>query len=272
MDLGLSGKTALVCAASRGLGRAVAIELAREGCDVGICGRTESSVNETVEALQDVGTGRVVGCVTDVGDPAALDALVSFVSQSLGTMPNIVVWNAGGPPSGPLLDLPETALDEGIQLHMKGALHLFRATIPAMLEEGWGRVIAVTSVAVRQPLRNLGVSNGVRAGLHGILKTLALEVGASGVTVNAVLPGYTRTQRLEELAEVRASKENDTPANVLASFAASVPAGRLGERMNLLRPWASWPVSVRATSMVLLYPWTVVSVRGCFSRKGCVLV
>jgi 3-oxoacyl-[acyl-carrier protein] reductase len=229
MDLGLSGKTALVCAASRGLGRAVAMELAREGCDVGICGRTESTLNQAVEAIQEVGTGRVVGCVTDVGDPTALDALVSFVAQSLGKMPNIVVWNAGGPPAGPILDVPETALDEGIQLHMKGALHLFRATIPTMIEEGWGRVIAVTSVAVRQPLRNLGVSNSVRAGLHGVLKTLALEVGSSGVTVNAVLPGYTRTQRLQELAEARAFHENDTADNVLASFAAAVPAGRLGE-------------------------------------------
>lgn len=228
MNLGLDSKLALVCAGSRGLGRAVAIELAREGAEVAFCARSPEGIAAAAEAITAVNDRGALGVIADVGVPADLDAMVDEVIAEFGRTPDIVVWNGGGPPPGPLLELPADALEEGARVHLFGAAHLFRRTIPAMVERGWGRVIAITSVAVKQPLAGLGISNAVRAGLTGLLKTLAAEVGASGVTVNSVLPGYTLTDRLLELAASKAESANTTPSQILDSFAAAVPARRLG--------------------------------------------
>lgn len=232
MDLGLSGKVALVCAGSQGLGRAVAIELAREGAYIAVCARNAEPLGRLRTEIAAINSDGCLGVIADVGDPADLDAFVDETTRTWAA-PDIVVWNAGGPPPGPLLELGPDALNAGIRLHLQGAMHLFGRVIPAMVERGFGRVIAITSVAVKQPIAGLGISNTVRAGLHGMLKTLALEVGSTGVTVNAVLPGYTRTGRLESLAEARASATGTTPAAVLATFAEEAPAGRLGEPEEL---------------------------------------
>ena len=232
MDLGLEGKVALVCAASRGLGRAVALELAREGAHVAACARGEgdlASLHEDVAAINGDG---VLGVLADLSSPEELEAFVDE-TRSQWRLPDIVVWNAGGPPPGPLLELPPEALDDGVALHLRGALHLARLTLPPMKERGFGRFIAITSVAVKQPIAGLGISNSVRAGLTGALKTLAGEVGPFGVTVNSVLPGYTRTERLVSLAATRAAQTGTTTEAVLESFAAAAPAGRIGEPEEL---------------------------------------
>ena len=228
MDLGLHDKKALICAGSRGLGRAVALELAREGADVAFCGRDPAAIADTGEAINALGRQTCTGHQADLGSTEAIDRFVLEATQRWGTHADIVVWNSGGPPAGPLLELEPSALEDGFAQHMRGALHLFRRTIPAMVEQGFGRVIAVTSLAVKQPLPGLGISNAIRAGLHGLLKTLAAEIGEHGVTVNAVLPGYTHTSRLEGLANARAHSKGTSTQTELQAFASSVPLGRVG--------------------------------------------
>ncbi len=232
MDLGLSGKVALVCAGSQGLGRAVAIELAREGASVAVCARGEAALTRLEPELAELNGDQVLTFGADVSKPRELDAFVEQVRETWRS-PDIVVWNGGGPPPGPLLQLGSKALDAGIAMHLQGALHLFQSVLPGMVERGFGRIIAITSVAVKQPISGLGISNTVRAGLHGMLKTLASEVGAYGVTVNAVLPGFTRTHRLESLAASRASAAQVSQSTILDDFAAQAPAQRLGEPHEL---------------------------------------
>ena len=242
MDLGLRGKVALVCGGSRGLGRAVAVELAREGAHVAICARNPDGI---AQALEDIGHGSV-GIIADCGRTEDLDSMVEHTARDFGHSPDIVVWNAGGPPTGSLLTLPESAVEDAARLHLFGALHLFRRTLPDMMSRGFGRIIAITSVAVKQPLGGLGISNGVRAGLHGLLKTLAGEVASHGVTVNAVLPGYTQTDRLLSLAAARAARSGATAEAELAGFAADVPVGRVG-RPEELAAAVAFLASVRAS-------------------------
>lgn len=230
MDLSLTGKVALVCAASRGLGRAIALELALEGAQLVICARNVAgiaAVNDEIVAINDYGA---LGMVCDVSQPDDLDALVDETRAAFGQSPDIVIWNSGGPPSGATLDLPRDAWQTAMDAHIHGALHLFRRTLPGMMDRGWGRLIAVTSLAVKQPTSGLAVSNAVGAGLTALMKTLSLEVAGSGITVNTVLPGYTDTDRLRDLARARNPAD---PAAVLAAMAAASPAGRLGRAEEL---------------------------------------
>ncbi len=225
MDLGLEGRIALVCAGSKGLGRACAVEFAREGAHVAICARNADGIANAHEAIAEINGDGALGVVADVGIPEDLDAFVDETIATFGASPDIVVWNGGGPKPGPLLDTTAPAMGAGIQSHIHGAMHLFQRTLRPMIDRGHGRVIAITSVAVKQPIAGLGISNTVRAGLHGMLKTLAAEVGGCGVTVNAVCPGYTLTERLQHLAD-------DQGVDV-SSYSRAVPAGRLGRPHEL---------------------------------------
>jgi 3-oxoacyl-[acyl-carrier protein] reductase len=220
MDLGLTGKIAMVCAGSRGLGRATAIALAREGAHVALCARQVDAIAETGEAIAEINGTGALGVVADLTSTTDIDAFADETIREFGRGPDIVVWNGGGPPPGPLLELDPAALEAAIAQHMLGAMHLLRRVVPGMIDRGYGRVIAITSMAVRNPLKGLGISNGSRSGLTALLKTLAIEVAHSGVTVNTVQPGYTRTQRLIDLAEKLGVGVED--------FAREVPAGRLG--------------------------------------------
>lgn len=220
MDFGLRGKVALICAGSKGLGRAVALELAREGAHIALCARGEDAIAQTCQDIQNINSDGALGFVCDLAEPDEIDAFVAETTQTFGRSPDIVVWNAGGPAPGPVLSLDRAAYQRGVDLHLHGAMHLFRRTVPQMSERGFGRVIAVTSIAVKQPLAGLGVSNAVRAGLHGAMKTLAAEVARHGVTVNCVLPGFTNTERLRGLAAQKGIAVED--------FAKDVPAGRVG--------------------------------------------
>lgn len=230
MDLSLTGKVALVCAASRGLGRAIALELAAEGAQLVICARNVAGIAAVNDEIIEINGDGALGMVCDVSKVDDLDALVDETCAVFGQSPDIVVWNSGGPPSGATLDLPREAWQSAMDAHLFGALHLFRRTLPGMMDRGWGRLIGVTSLAVKQPISGLAISNTVRAGLTALMKTLSLEVAGSGITVNTVLPGYTDTDRLRELA--RAKKPGD-PEAVLAAMAAASPAGRLGRPEEL---------------------------------------
>jgi 3-oxoacyl-[acyl-carrier protein] reductase len=194
MDLGLSGKRAAVAAASAGLGFASARSLAAEGAQVVICGRDRARIDE---AAATIGRG-CVGVVADVSDAEGGAAFVHAATDALGGL-DILVTNAGGPPPGTFASTPTDAYPHALDLNLMSVVGMCKAAVPGMQAQGWGRVVAITSVSVRQPIAELILSNTARAGVTGFLKTLAREVAADGVTVNSVQPGLHRTARVTSL-------------------------------------------------------------------------
>jgi len=194
MDLGISGRRAAVAAASAGLGLASARALAEAGVDVAICGRHEDRLRAAEAALDGL-PGRVTGLVADVSDPEGAAGFVAAAAEALGGV-DILVPNAGGPPPGGFDDMDLDAYRAALELNLLSTIAMCRAAVPAMCEAGWGRVVAITSVSVRQPIEGLILSNTARAGVTGFLKTLALDVAPHGVTVNSVQPGLHATDRL----------------------------------------------------------------------------
>ena len=212
MDLGIAGRRAAVAAASKGLGLGVARALAAEGVHVAICGRHRDSVEAAAAAIGH----DTVPLVADVAHVAGAVGFVHDAQAALGGI-DILVPNAGGPPPG---DFAHTTVDqylEAFELNCHGAIAMCYETVPAMRAQGWGRVVAITSIAVRQPIPTLILSNTARAGLTGFLRTLAREVAGDGVTVNSLLPGLHATER------VTALHADPTAA------AAGIPAGAIGD-------------------------------------------
>jgi 3-oxoacyl-[acyl-carrier protein] reductase len=191
MDLGIAGRRAAVAAASTGLGRATAAALVREGAIVAICGRERVRLDA---AAAQIGGG-VVTIVADVSSPAGCDDFVGAATDALGGI-DILVTNAGGPPPGTFATTAVDAYQAAIDLNLLSVVAMCKAAVPGMQQRRWGRVVAITSVAVRQPIANLILSNTARTGATGFLKTLAREVAVDNVTVNSVLPGMHATERL----------------------------------------------------------------------------
>lgn len=228
MDLGLKGKVALVAASSRGLGRAVAEELAAEGADLVMCARGERDLTETAGVITGAFGVRAHPVATDLSDPDAIDDLVSGALSEFGRV-DILVNNAGGPPAGPFESHTREDWRQAIRLNFESALELTRLLLPGMKERRWGRIINITSVAVKEPVDQLILSNSVRAAVTGFARTLANEVAPHGITVNNALPGYTRTGRLEELAQSIAGGKGIDVKDVEAGWESGIPMGRLGE-------------------------------------------
>jgi 3-oxoacyl-[acyl-carrier protein] reductase len=195
MDLGIEGRRAAVAAASSGLGLGVAKALADEGALVAICGRDGDRLDR---AVAEVGHG-AVGIVCDVGSAEGGTEFVAAAAELLGGPIDILVPNAGGPPAGTFASTPVDAYAGALDLNLLSIVAMCKAAVPGMQERGWGRVVAITSVSVRQPIPNIILSNTARAGATAFLKTLALEVAADGVTVNSVQPGVHDTPRLDAL-------------------------------------------------------------------------
>ncbi|RIK06697.1 MAG: short-chain dehydrogenase [Acidobacteria bacterium] len=193
MDLGLSGRRALVAGASRGLGYATAKRLTQEGARVAIC----SSSNSIHEAAEKIGNG-IVGFVVDVADSAAAMNFVAQAADALGGI-DILVTNAGGPPSGSATGTEISAYLKGFELNCLSAIAMCDAAVPMMKDAGWGRVVAITSIAARQPAADLAASSVARAGLTAYLKLLARDMAPHGITVNSIQPGYHATARLKAL-------------------------------------------------------------------------
>lgn len=194
MELGIAGKRAAVAAASAGLGYGAAAALVAEGVRVAICGRDAARVRDAADRLGP----RAVPLVLDVGTAAGGVAFVEAATEALGGL-DILVTNAGGPPPGNFASTALDAYPPALELNLLSVVAMCKAAVPAMQAERWGRVVAITSVAVRQPIPNLILSNTARAGATGFLKTLAREVAADGVTVNSVQPGYHATDRVTAL-------------------------------------------------------------------------
>jgi 3-oxoacyl-[acyl-carrier protein] reductase len=228
VDLGLEGKVALVAAASRGLGRAIADALAAEGASLVICARGRDELEAAKQSIES-GTGANVHAIAaDVSDA---DQLVRLSSEALAKWGRIdvLVTNSGGPPSGPANTHDWQRWDDAVKLLLRSTVELTRAVLPGMRERKWGRIINVTSIAVKQPVDNLILSNSIRAAVTGFARTLANEVATDGITVNNILPGYTRTERVEQLADATAAREGLTRQDVVARFEAQIPMRRLGE-------------------------------------------
>jgi 3-oxoacyl-[acyl-carrier protein] reductase len=224
VNLGLGGKVALVCGASRGLGRAVAAELAAEGASLAVCSRDADAL-ETAAAS--IGPD-VLAVPADLGVPGEPTRVVEAVDARFGRL-DVLVANTGGPPAGTHDTLTMEDWDRATALLLRSTVELAAAALPGMKERGWGRILAVTSVAVRQPVDNLILSNSLRAAVTGYAKTLAREVAPHGVTVNTILPGYTATERVTELNRANAEREGVDPAEIQARLEASIPLGRLAE-------------------------------------------
>jgi len=211
MDLGLKGKRALVMGASSGLGFAIAAELAKEGATVCLVSRSEERLKEAMAK-----TGAKHFVTGDTSKPGAGREIVEKAIRAMGGV-DILVTNTGGPPKGSFLELTASQWQEGFQSLWMSAVEAMQAAIPGMMQNRWGRILLVTSAAAREPMAGLNISNGLRAGLLGLTKSVSNEVAGHGITVNALLPGYTRTERLKEL---KVPEEKIT---------AHIPAGRLGE-------------------------------------------
>jgi 3-oxoacyl-[acyl-carrier protein] reductase len=232
MDLELRGRVGLVCGSSSGLGFAIAAALAQEGCRVALNGRDRKRLDQAVSRLGGRTDAEVAGFDADVSLPTAAEALGDRVAQRLGPV-DILVCNAGGPPPTQFADAPPQSWQEAISLNLLSTIHLCRAVVPGMRERGWGRVICLASVAGKQPLGHLILSTTARAGVLGFAKSLADEVAADGVTVNAVCPGYTRTERVEELLDDLATRQSGTREDVVRDLVRDIPMGRMGEPVEL---------------------------------------
>jgi 3-oxoacyl-[acyl-carrier protein] reductase len=195
MDLGISGRRAAVAGASSGLGLATARALAAEGVHVAICGRDAARIEAAAASIE----GDVVAVVADVSTVEGATSFVERAVQALGGEVDILVTNGGGPPPGTFASTALDAYPIALDLNLMSAVAMCKAAVPGMQQRGWGRVVAITSIAVRQPIPSLILSNTARAGLTGFLKTLALEVAGDGVTVNSLLPGSHDTDRLRSM-------------------------------------------------------------------------
>jgi 3-oxoacyl-[acyl-carrier protein] reductase len=225
MDLGLHNKIALVAAASTGLGRAVAEELAAEGASLVICARGTNGVTETAAAIADKTGAHVLAVAGDVSIPNDVQRLVESGITRFGRI-DILVTNAGGPPAGTFENITQEAWEAATRLTLYSAINLARQVLPGMKERGWGRILNITSIAVKQPVEGLLLSNSLRAAVTGFARTLANEVASDGITVNNILPGYTRTERVEELASMMAEKQGIT-AEELRLGESEIPMKRL---------------------------------------------
>jgi 3-oxoacyl-[acyl-carrier protein] reductase len=232
MDLGLRGKVALVAAASRGLGRAIAFELASEGAKLILCARGADHLDTAKNVIATCTGAEVHTVVADLGQPAHVELVTTEAMARFGQV-DILVTNAGGPPAGTFETHAWEAWERAVNLTLRSVVELTRAVLPGMRERKWGRIINVTSIAVKQPVDNLILSNSVRAAVTGFARTLANEVATDGITVNNILPGYTRTERVEELATATAAKEGVNRAEILARFEQEIPMRRLGEPKEL---------------------------------------
>ena len=228
MDLGLRGKVAVVAAASQGLGRAAAFAFAREGCKVAICARTAAPLEDTAKAIRKESGADVLAVPADVSRPDGVKAFLDGAVQSFGGI-DIVVPNAGGPPTGGFETLAEEQWTRGWELTFQSTVRLVRSSLPAMRKRGGGAVVAILSMSVRQPIDNLVLSNALRLGVVGALKTLAREVAKDRIRVNAVAPGWIATDRTIELARVRAEREGRPLEDVQAATLQDIPLGRFGK-------------------------------------------
>ncbi|SDQ29546.1 SDR family oxidoreductase [Pseudoxanthomonas sp. CF125] len=232
MDLNLDGKHALVCGASAGIGRAAALELALLGADVTLLARRAETLEAVASSLPHKAEGQRHDWVAiDISEHNALTARVQALVA--GNPVHILVNNTGGPPGGRAIDAEAGAYLDAFNRHLLANQALVRAVLPGMQSAQWGRIVNVISTSVKEPIVNLGVSNSIRGAVASWAKTLSRELAHDGITVNNVLPGYTRTQRLEQILDDRSASSGKSRDTIAATMLSTVPVGRFAEASEI---------------------------------------
>jgi 3-oxoacyl-[acyl-carrier protein] reductase len=232
MDLGLQNKVAFVAGASQGLGRAAAYELAREGVRVAICARNEAKLQATAQQIADETGTEVLSLTADVTSAAQIAQAITTTVEHWNGL-HILVANAGGPPGGRFDDVDDAAWQQAWELSFLSTVRMIRAAVPHMKAAEWGRIITITSVSVKQPIDDLLLSNAVRPGVVGLVRSLATQLAPAGITVNNVAPGYTMTERVINIFNDRAAKAGISFDEVAQQVMSTNPTGRAGEPEEL---------------------------------------
>lgn len=225
MDLELNQKVALIAASSKGLGKAVALGLAKEGSDIIICARNKESLTTVAEEIQKIGR-KVLAIPTDLTQYSQVQNLVAKSVEYFGKI-DILVTNCGGPPSGNFLDFSVEDWKQAIDLNLMSTIYLCKEVIPYMIKHNAGRIIMITSVAVKQPIQGLILSNVARAGVAGLAKSVSNEFGKNNILVNIVCPGYTQTKRIEQLATALSAEQGIEPDEMIEKWAQQNALGRI---------------------------------------------
>lgn len=245
METGLKNRVALVSGSSQGLGRAIALAFAAEGAHLALCARDGQSLNTLASELRQQHGVQVHTEAFDVRDTLAIETFVQNVHDALGSV-DICVTNAGGPPAKDFLQTTDADWDSAFALNLHSAVVFARAVIPFMQRERWGRIITISSMTVRQPLPQLVLSNTIRTGILGLIRTLSNEFAKDGITVNNVGPGYTATDRLKYLSSRIASSTGRAEADVEQDWIDQIPVGRLGKPEDIADA-VVWLASERAS-------------------------
>ena len=227
MQLGLQGRTVMVMAGSQGIGLASARGFHAAGANVAICARSQAALDEAASAMP--------GClamIADVTNAEDIDAFVAATAARFGQI-DVLVNNAGGPPPGAFAEIDDTQWASAVELTLMSAIRATRAVLPGMQARGWGRIVNISSVGVKQPVPNLTLSNAVRMAVLGWAKTLADQVGPQGVTVNTVCPGWTRTARVEKLFAQQSAATGETAEDIEAALVQTIPLRRAGEASEI---------------------------------------
>jgi 3-oxoacyl-[acyl-carrier protein] reductase len=232
MDLRLTGNVAIVQGASRGLGRGIAEALAAEGCDLIVSARSEGPLREAAAAISQVSGRRAIPVAMDSSDAGAAVALVQAARSNFGRL-DIVLANSGGPPPGGALDLADAQWAAAAELLLISPMRLIRESLPLLRESPAPRVMIVTSSSTRQPVPGLTLSNTFRPAICGLVKTLSEELARDRVRIHSLAPGRFDTDRLREVIQVQSARSGKTPEQVTDAMLASIPAGRLGEPIEL---------------------------------------
>lgn len=232
MNMGITGKVAVVAASSKGLGYAIARGLAAEGCRVVVSARTEADVRDAAARIAAETGSDAEPIVADVSVAADCERLIASAAERFGSV-DILVTNTGGPPAGRFEALTEAQWSSGFDSTLMNVVRLVRAALPPMKANGWGRIVNLTSLSARQPIEGLLLSNAFRAAVHGFAKTLARELAPDGILVNNVCPGMHSTDRLRHLAEIRGEEAGISTEAALDRLAGAIPLGRLGKPEEL---------------------------------------
>ncbi len=227
MNISLQGKKAIICGSSQGIGRAIAVELALLGADCTLFARNESALKEVVGSLDRSSGQTHEYLLADFGDTEHFQKVIS--QKISGKTFHILVNNTGGPPPGDIFSATPDAFLHAFQQHLVNNQLLAQAVIPAMISEKYGRIINIISTSVRIPLKNLGVSNTIRAAVASWSKTLSNEIGRHGITVNSVLPGFTETERLDSMIDANAEKQQKDRSQLVKEMQMEIPLRRFGE-------------------------------------------
>ena len=232
MEFGLKGKRAIVMAASRGLGFASAIGLAREGCKLIICSRDQARIEAAADTIRKETGAEVKALVADVSSASEAKKLVDAAVSAYGGL-EIVVHNAGGPPAGETLQMSDEQWQKAFEQNLLSFTRMAGAAVPEMKKAGYGRILTIASSSIKQPIPNLALSNALRAGVWGIAKTLSRELAPSGILVNVIAPGRIDTERIAELDQANAQKSGKTVEDVRKASIGTIPLGRLGRPEEL---------------------------------------